>query len=111
MCSCPAQPPPPSQSPPAAVCTCITTATRAVPLCGASSGARFVVVVVVVVVLTRSPFRRHDLLYSLVLETALFAQPALPLLVPLLPVVRYSSLSLSGAVSLSLSRCLRLVYL
>lgn len=112
----------PLPAPPAAVCACVSRLRLrlGLPLCGASSGARFVVVVVVVVVLTRSPFRRHDLLDSRVRDSllaALFAQlrPSTLSRTPLPLGTEQSAEAVARRSSLasrvSLARCLRLVYL
>lgn len=112
----------PVPAPPAAVCACVSRLRLrlGLPLCGASSGARFVVVVVVVVVLTRSPFRRHDLLDSRVRDSllaALFAQlrPSTLSRTPLPLGTEQSAEAVARRSSLasrvSLARCLRLVYL
>lgn len=103
----------PLPAPPAAVCACVSRLRLGLLLCGASSGARFVVVAVVV--LTRSPFRRHDLLDSRVRDSllaALFAQlrpSTLP--VPLCHSALCSRQRQSLVSRVSLARCLRLVYL
>lgn len=99
---------------PAAVCACVSRLRLGLPLCGASSGARFVVVVV----LTRSPFRRHDLLDSRVRDSllaALFAQlrPSTLSRTPLPLGIEQSAEAvarLSRLASLSLGACVSFIY-